>query len=128
MNPADPQSGQRLDALVACLEEEFAALLAEDAARLQSVLARKQQLLESLAANAVAPGNRRAGATALTRALARVQELNRRNAAALAPRQAANRARLRFLQSALGQANVYAADGMLAGAAPAGGGRPRGSA
>ena len=129
MSLHDPLTGARIDALVACLEEEYAALLAQDAQRLESVLARKHQLLGELAALPGQSPGRASGTRGAPadRGLARVQELNRRNAIALVPRMVANNARLRFLQSALGRAGVYSADGNLAGAQPDAG-RARGSA
>jgi len=106
-----------LDALVECLEAEYRALLAEDHEQLEAVLARKEQLLSDLAALPAvlgSPQSDRARALAPWKlALARVRELNQRNAIVLAPRAAANRARLRFLQSALGRDTVYAADGSV---------------
>ena len=106
-----------LCALADCLEAEYRALLAEDIGQLQAALGRKQQLLMELAARpaavGAAPGSR-GQATALSRrALARMREMNRRNAQVLAPRAAALGARLRFLQAAVGRDSVYAADGSL---------------
>lgn len=107
-----------LDALVHCLEDEYRALLSEDFPRLAQVLARKQQLvaqLASLPAAAIgAPQGDRARAGARARlSLQQVRKLNERNARALAPRAAGNRARLQFLQSALGQGALYGADGSV---------------
>jgi flagellar biosynthesis/type III secretory pathway chaperone len=115
-----------LEALVHCLEAEYSALLAEDYERLGAILARKEQLLARLAtlpgAGVGAPQGDRARASAPVRqALSRVRELNQRNAQALAPRAAGNRARLHFLQSALGRGALYGADGSVhAASAPAG--------
>ncbi|SPE19400.1 hypothetical protein SBBP1_100035 [Burkholderiales bacterium] len=118
MTSPDAAAVGGLDALVECLEAEYRALLAEDHERLEAVLARKEQLLSDLAALPAAlgrPQSDRARAQApWKQALARVRELNQRNAMVLAPRAAGNRARLRFLQSALGRDTGYAADGSVA--------------
>jgi len=115
--PADAPAGP-LEALVQCLEDEYSALLDDDHVRLESVLARKELLLARLAAQPSAAigapqGDRaRAGAAARS-AMRHLRELNQRNAQALAPRTAANRARLQFLQSALGRGALYGADGAV---------------
>jgi flagellar biosynthesis/type III secretory pathway chaperone len=113
----DPEAAGCLNELVHCLEAEYSALLAEDHERLDAVLAQKEQLLARLASqpglSPAGPGRTRALAP-WRRALAHVRELNRRNAIALAPRAVGNRARLRFLQTALGRDAVYAADGSVA--------------
>jgi flagellar biosynthesis/type III secretory pathway chaperone len=117
-----------LEALVHCLEDEYSALLSEDYERLGAVLAQKEQLLARLAAlPAAAIGARqgdRAGAGA-TAAFTRLRDLNQRNARALTPRAAGTRARLQFLQSALGRGALYAADGSVNPALAAGAGRRR---
>ena len=110
-----------IDALVQCLEDEYRALLDENYPRLEQVLARKQQLLDSLAALPAAaigaPQGDRARAGARARlSLHHVRKLNERNARVLAPRAAGNRARLQFLQSALGQGALYGADGSVSAA------------
>lgn len=97
-----------LAALVECLEAEYRALLAEDLEQLDAVLARKERLLRDLASRSAAPG------ASWKQALARVRQMNQRNALVLAPRSAAIRARLRALQSAIGRDGLYAADGSLA--------------
>ncbi len=118
MNPAATPARSPLDALVLCLEAEYRALLAEDAQQLEAVLAQKQQLLARLAETAGAAMGQpqgeppRSGAP-LRRALARLRELNARNASVLAPRAARDRARLQFLQSALGRPALYGADGSV---------------
>ena len=118
MTPAHAAASSGLDALVECLEAEYRALLAEDHEQIEAVLARKERLLSDLAALPAilgSPQSDRARALApWKQALARVRELNQRNAIVLAPRAAGNRARLRFLQSALGRDSVYAADGSVA--------------
>jgi flagellar biosynthesis/type III secretory pathway chaperone len=101
---------------VHCLEAEYSALLAEDYDRLDAVLVQKEQLLVRLAAlagGARPQGDRARAAAPWKRAFARVRELNQRNALVLAPRAAGNRARLHFLQSALGRGALYAADGLV---------------
>ena len=119
----DPLVAGSLGALLQCLEDEYRALLADDATQLEAVLARKEHLLAQLAADpgiALGPARGRPDAVA-TGTLTRARELNQRNALVLAPRAAANRARLRCLQSALGGVALYAADGQAAPAgAPAG--------
>jgi len=118
-----------IDALVHCLEDEYRALLDENYPRLEQVLARKQQLLDSLASLPAAaigvPQGDRARAGAGSRlSLHHVRKLNERNARVLAPRAAGNRARLQFLQSALGQGALYGADGSVSAAKRlSGGGR-----
>jgi flagellar biosynthesis/type III secretory pathway chaperone len=107
-----------LDALVQCLEDEYRALLDEDYQRLEQVLARKQQLLTRLAEQPAglvgSPQGDRARAGAKARlSLRQLRNLNDRNARVLAPRAAGNRARLQFLQSALGQGALYGADGSV---------------
>lgn len=109
-----------LAALVQCLEDEYSALLEGDFDRLERVLARKEQLLARLAAQPSAaigtPQGDRARAGAAARlAMRRLRDLNQRNAQALAPRAAGNRARLQFLQSALGRGALYGADGVVGG-------------
>lgn len=112
MNP-DPQLAPQLGALVDCLEAEYRALLDQDCARLESVLALKERLLGELAAQA-APGRQPAVLPGRAE-LARLRKLNARNARTLAPRALANGARLRFLQAALGRApQLYSADGSMA--------------
>jgi flagellar biosynthesis/type III secretory pathway chaperone len=113
MAQTDPATAQNLLALLACLEEEYAALLAEDAGRLEDALVRKQRLLAELASQpglALGPRQGRP-APAVAQALARARALNERNAIVLQPRTVANHARLRFLQSALGAVALYGADG-----------------
>jgi flagellar biosynthesis/type III secretory pathway chaperone len=113
----DPAVAGTLSELLHCLEDEYGALLAEDAPRLEAVLARKEQLLARLAADpGVALGAAQGKAAGLpwAGALARAQALNQRNAVVLRPRAAANQARLRCLQSALGGVALYAADGHAA--------------
>ena len=107
-----------LEALVQCLEDEYSALLGEDYERLERVLAQKEQLLARLAALPSAaigtPQGDRARAGAAARLTMRhVRRLNERNAMVLAPRSAGNRARLQFLQSALGRGALYGADGSV---------------
>ena len=107
-----------LEALVRCLEDEYSALLDEDYDRLDAILARKEQLLVRLAALPAAAvgapqGDRTRAEAAARRSLHHVRELNQRNALVLAPRAAGNRARLQFLQSALGRGALYAADGSV---------------
>jgi flagellar biosynthesis/type III secretory pathway chaperone len=114
----DPAVAGILSALLQCLEDEYTALLSEDASRLETVLARKEQLLAQLAADpgmalGQAQGKPRSALT-LADALARARDLNRRNAVVLRPRAAANQARLRCLQSALGGVALYEADGQAA--------------
>lgn len=130
MSQHDPAIAGTLSALLQCLEDEYSALLAEDGDRLEAVLARKEQLLARLAADpgvGLGQAQGRPGATSpLAEPLARARDLNRRNGVVLAPRAAANRARLRCLQSALGGVALYEADGQVAssyGAAGAGRGR-----
>ncbi len=99
-----------INALVDCLEAEYRALLAEDAQLLEAALKSKAALIERLAGQA----DTRTAAAALPGRLAleRLRQLNQRNAQVLAPRALANRARLRFLQAALGRAPaLYSADG-----------------
>jgi len=124
----DPHTAERIRALVACLEDEYQALLAEDGVRLEGILLRKQQLLAELAALPAPGANAARLPPAVLRALSRARQMNQRNALALAPRMAANRARLRFLQAALGRSPTYTSEGALA----TGGGptavRARGSA
>jgi len=104
-----------LQDLVHCLEAEYRALLAEDLPELERVLQRKQQLLADLAnkASPTSPGSPQgSGAGApLTHAAAQLRALNERNAQVMAPRAAGNRARLQFLQAALGRSALYAQDG-----------------
>jgi flagellar biosynthesis/type III secretory pathway chaperone len=107
-----------LDDLVQCLEAEYAALLAEDYDRLDAVLAQKEILLTRLASLPEAAVGSAQGkpvriAPPWKKAFARVRELNQRNALVLAPRAAGNRARLHFLQSALGRGALYAPDGSV---------------
>jgi flagellar biosynthesis/type III secretory pathway chaperone len=120
-NPASPAgtppAGGPLDDLVHCLEAEYAALLAQDYERLGAVLAQKEQLLSRLAtlpAGTIGSpqGNPARAAVRGNAALAQLRKLNQRNAQVLAPRAAGNRARLHFLQSALGRTPLYAADGL----------------
>lgn len=115
------ESANPLEALVQCLQDEYRALLAEDLPQLERVLATKQQLLAELAAatGTMAMGARQGNGQRprAPRALARLRALNERNALVLAPRSAGNRARLQFLQSALGRAPLYAADGSVRGGA-----------
>jgi len=127
--PAPPASGGPLEALVQCLEAEYAALLAEDFVRLEAVLAQKEQLLARLAALPAAGVGSPQGApkgtlAPLKKAFTRVRDLNQRNALVLAPRAAANRARLHFLQSALGRGALYQSDGSVHGALAYGMNRP----
>jgi len=115
----DPTLAGNLEAVAQCLEDEYQALLAEDHARLELVLQQKERLLADLAQTpglglGAAQGARAAGNAPWRRAIERVRALNNRNALALVPRAASNRARLHFLQSALGRAAVYAADGSVA--------------
>jgi len=116
--PAGRSAGP-LDALVQCLEDEYSALLDEDYDRLERVLALKQQLLERLvalpsAAVGAPQGDRaRSGSARAPASLHQVRKLNERNAQVLAPRAAGNRARLQFLQSALGRGALYGADGSV---------------
>jgi flagellar biosynthesis/type III secretory pathway chaperone len=116
MASTQPAAGE-LAALVECLEDEYRALLAEDIGQLHAVLTRKQQLLTLLAGVpadlGLAYGNLRQEAAPFPRALARLHEMNRRNAQVLAPRLAGIRTRLRFLQAAVGHDSVYSADGSL---------------
>jgi hypothetical protein len=116
MASTDAAAGE-FAALIDCLEAEYRALLAEDIGQLHAALARKQQLLMHLAevpAGLGLPyGNLGPAAAPFKRALAHVHEMNRRNAQVLAPRSAAIRARLRFLQAAVGHDPVYSADGSL---------------
>jgi flagellar biosynthesis/type III secretory pathway chaperone len=112
-------AGPQLDALVRCLEDEYRALLADDHAGLEAVLAHKEQLLARLAtlpelAVGAPQGDRGRAQAPWKKTLLRVRDLNRRNAIALAPRAIGNGARLRFLQAALGRANLYGADGAMA--------------
>lgn len=116
MATTDPATAQNLLDLIECLEEEYAALLAEDSGRIEAALHRKQRLLAQLACQpglGVGPAQGRPAAmpAAWERALVRARDLNARNAIVLAPRAAANRARLRFLQSALGAVALYDAGG-----------------
>jgi len=115
----DPQLVRSLEAVVQCLEAEYRALLAEDFNELDRVLRQKEALLSELAqlpAMAVgrAQGDHARTAAPWKRAFERVSALNKRNAMVLVPRAAANRARLHFLQSALGRAAGYGADGAVA--------------
>lgn len=134
MSHATPTAAT-LEALVQCLEEEYLALLAEDAGQLETVLLRKEQLLERLAvaagsaagAHETSPGARADADPPWRRRLAQARALNARNARALAPRAASKRARLNFLQAALRPATVYGASGAVASISYAVGGR-RGSA
>jgi len=106
--------GGPLHELVQCLQDEYQALLDEDLPRLERALAAKQDLLAALAGamgNPAAGARRAALSTRL--ALARVRALNERNALVLAPRSAGNRARLQFLQAALGRNPLYGADGTV---------------
>jgi flagellar biosynthesis/type III secretory pathway chaperone len=116
MAQTDPATARNLLALLECLEEEYAALLAEDLPRLEGLLARKQALLAELAGQpglALGPSQARP-APAIAQALARARALNERNAIVLQPRAVSNHARLRFLQSALGAVALYGADGQTA--------------
>jgi flagellar biosynthesis/type III secretory pathway chaperone len=113
-----PAGAGHLDDLVQCLEAEYAALLAEDYERLESVLAQKEILLARLASLSEATAGSAQGtpvriAAPWKKAFARVRDLNQRNALVLAPRAAGNRARLHFLQSALGRGALYAPDGSV---------------
>jgi len=117
-----------LAALAHCLDQEFDALLAQDEARIAAALVRKEQLLaqlgalvppQGLMAAAGSTGRARpAPGPALHRALQRLHDMNRRNALVLAPRSQINRARLQFLQSALGNPTLYGADGSVAPTVP----------
>jgi flagellar biosynthesis/type III secretory pathway chaperone len=119
MQATDPERDGGLDALVDCLEAEYQALLDEDCARLEAVLVRKERLLSQLATRSnpsLAEGHRSAARAPMAsrQALARLRDLNHRNALLLAPRALANGARLRFLQSALGRGPaVYSAGGAM---------------
>jgi flagellar biosynthesis/type III secretory pathway chaperone len=119
MQATDSAHDGGLDALVDCLEAEYQALLDEDCARLEAVLVQKELLLSQLAARSnPPPGDGRSGrmrpAMPGRQALARLRDLNNRNALLLAPRALANGARLRFLQSALGRGPaVYSAGGAM---------------
>ena len=96
--------------LIDCLEQEHRALLAEDVAALESVVARKERLLSALSSQQ-AGGDRRTTA-ALGSLLTRARALNQRNAATLTPRMAFNRVRLNALHGARnGDAAVYTASG-----------------
>lgn len=111
--PDDP-----LQALVLCLEAEYRALLADDAERLEAAVAQKERLLALLVQLPPAALGQPQGDGLRRRAqshpaIARLRELNGRNALALAPRAARNRARLQFLQSALGRPLLYGADGAV---------------
>lgn len=115
--PASTATGP-LEALVQCLEDEYSALLDDDHDRLESVLARKEQLLARLAAQPSAgigapQGDRARAGAAARAAMRRLRDLNQRNAQVLAPRAAGNRARLHFLQTALGRGALYGADGAV---------------
>jgi len=114
-----------LAALAHCLDQEFDALLAQDEARIAAALVRKEQLLAQLGALVPPQGlmtaagrARPAPGPALHRALQRLHDMNRRNALVLAPRSQINRARLQFLQSALGNPTLYGADGSVAPTVP----------
>jgi flagellar biosynthesis/type III secretory pathway chaperone len=118
--PTAPQTSAAgpLEDLVHCLEAEYSALLTEDYDSLEAILAQKELLLARLAslpAAAVGPaqGDRARAGAPWKQAFARIRDLNRRNALVLAPRAAGNRARLHFLQSALGRGALYAADGSV---------------
>jgi len=131
-NAASASAQGGLEALVACLEDEYRALLADDHEQLDAVLVRKQQLLSQLASQPGfgQPQGDPARARSGLQALERVRQLTHRNAITLAPRLLANGARLRFLQAAMGQASVYTADGSVSGARSAGGAyrmQPRGA-
>jgi flagellar biosynthesis/type III secretory pathway chaperone len=115
----DAASARNLLELIECLEEEYEALLAEDLARLEVVLARKKHVLTELAADSglalgKPQGERTAPPAAWARAVTRARDLTRRNAIVLAPRAGFNAARLRFLQSALGTLALYGSDGRSA--------------
>ncbi len=116
MTSTDEASGT-LAALVQCLEAEYRALLAEDLQELAAVMARKEQLLAQFAAQSLGHGGAQSNPgrelAQCRQALTRVRDLTQRNALVLAPRSAAVRARLRFLQAAVGRATVYAADGSI---------------
>jgi flagellar biosynthesis/type III secretory pathway chaperone len=119
-----PAASSPLEALVHCLEAEYSALLAEDYDRLGTILAQKERLLARLASlpgGAVGSpqGDRARARSPWKQAFARVRDLNQRNALVLAPRAAGNRARLQFLQSALGRGALYAADGSVDASLPA---------
>jgi len=126
MSLNDPQTADRVRALLACLDDELSALLGNDSARLDEVLARKQQLLAELATASGSGGARLP--PVILQALSRARRMNQRNALVLAPRSAANRARLRFLQAALGHAPTYAPDGAMNAAGGQAAGRARASA
>jgi len=104
-------------ALLQCLEAEYGALLAADLEQLAWAISRKEQLLAQLASQTAALSAPQVdGRRELARcrqALARAQHLNQRNALVLVPRFSANRARLRFLQSAVDRDPVYGADGSI---------------
>ncbi|HYA66110.1 MAG TPA: hypothetical protein VEE84_05445 [Burkholderiaceae bacterium] len=104
-------------ALAQCLEDEYRALLAENLEQLAAVLGRKERLLAELASHCTALGAAQSdggrASSQWAKALMRVRAMNQRNALVLAPRSAAIRARLRFLQAAVGRDAVYRADGSL---------------
>ncbi len=103
-----------LAALAACLDEELSALLASDASALAAVSQRKGELLSRLCESPELVGGHGARTgSASARALRLLCRMNARNALALAGPMQFNAARLRFLQSAMGRANLYAADGSI---------------
>ncbi len=119
MSQPDPSVDGALQSLVECLEAEYQALLAEDHDRLDAVLRQKEILLSKLAGLPAIAGSASGGRPRTPapwkRTLERVRALNRRNAVVLGPRALGNGARLRFLQSVLGRAALYAADGSVSG-------------
>jgi flagellar biosynthesis/type III secretory pathway chaperone len=92
--------------LLQVLESEFAALLREDAAALEPIVARKRDLLEAV--SRVAP---QSIPSDIRR---RLVEHNRRSAIALRPRAQRNAARMQVLFSLTGRAPLYGASGSLA--------------
>jgi len=106
-----------LSTLIECLQSEYRALLADDLEQLAGALERKRRLLAELSSQRLAllgatPDSRGTPAP-WQQALARARDMNQRNALVLAPRWAAVRARLHFLQAAVKGDALYAADGSL---------------
>jgi flagellar biosynthesis/type III secretory pathway chaperone len=118
MSDTGASSQNILAALAACLDEELAALLVGDSSALAVASQRKGELLSRLCESpdlaggqGAKPGARKGPAS--TRAIRLLRRMNARNAVALAGPMQFNAARLRFLQSAMGRANLYAADGSI---------------
>jgi flagellar biosynthesis/type III secretory pathway chaperone len=98
----------------ACLEAEFAALLSEDIAALETLGTRKSQALAGLSRMTM-PASGSGLARTLAIALGDLQARNLRNARAVAPRLRTAQSRLCvLLEARRGAGALYAADGRIA--------------